>query len=95
LEKVDIHFLNHNLYQRLRKLTVVSTAEWGDDHKREYKKCDEQMILGMLAAEQLTKKTKTVSWSPKFAKAISAKAFWKIGLSLKTTHTRPSTKFEQ
>jgi hypothetical protein len=49
----------------------------------------------MLAAEKQTKKTKTTSWSPKFAKAIAAKAFWKIGLSLKMTHTHPSKKFEQ
>jgi hypothetical protein len=91
LERADIHFLNHNLYQHLQKLTVSSNSEWGADQKREYEKWDEQM----LAAEKQTKKTTTTSWSPKFAKAIAAKAFWKIGLSLKMTHTHPSKKFEK
>jgi hypothetical protein len=51
------------------------------------------MIIGMLQAEKRTKKTKTVSWSPKFAKAVSQKAFWKIALSLKMIHKQPSEKF--
>jgi hypothetical protein len=43
LERADIHFQYHNLYQRLQKLTALSNSEWGADQKCEYEKCDEQM----------------------------------------------------
>jgi hypothetical protein len=32
-------------------------------------------------------------WSPTFGAAISRKAFWKIALSLKMTHKRPSNEY--
>jgi hypothetical protein len=61
----------------------------------EYEKCDTQMIIGMLHAETKTKKVKSTSWSPTFAKAVSCKAFWKIALSHKLLHRYPSHKLIQ
>jgi hypothetical protein len=51
------------------------------------------MVIGMLHAEKQTRKTKNISWSPKFAQAVNIKTFWKIVLSQRLTHTRPSDKF--
>jgi hypothetical protein len=47
----------------------------------------------MLAAEKQVSKSKRQAWSPKFGAAILKKAFWKIALSLKMTHTRPSDEY--
>jgi hypothetical protein len=59
----------------------------------EYDKCDEQHIIGMLAAEKKTCKIKLTAWSPKFSKAVEDEAFWKIALSLRRSYTRPNDKF--
>jgi hypothetical protein len=59
----------------------------------EYNKCDEQHIIGMLAAEKKTCKIKLTAWSPKFSRAVEDKAFWKIALSLRRSYTRPNDKF--
>jgi hypothetical protein len=61
-------------------------------HPQKHKKCDQQMIIGMLSAEQHTKKINTTAWSPTFLKAVSIKAFWKIMLSLRMNHTQPSER---
>jgi hypothetical protein len=45
------------------------------------------MVIGMQHAEKQTRKTKNVSWSPKFAQAINLKTFWKIALSLSMINT--------
>jgi hypothetical protein len=93
LESVDNHFQNQNIFECLKRLISILQSEWSENHREEYEKSDHQMIIGMLQAEKRTKKTKTVSWSPKFAKAVSQKAFWKIALSLKMIHKQPSEKF--
>jgi hypothetical protein len=71
---------------------AIPPSEWNYEHSTEYEKCDQQMIIGMLTAEQCTKKIKTTAWSPTFSKAVSIKALWKIILSLKTIHKKPSKR---
>jgi hypothetical protein len=93
LETADKHFNNQNLYNRLKKLGEVTATEWNSSHTNEYEQCDKQMINGMLYAEKAARKTKTTAWSPEFAKAVNLKSFWKIALSQKITHTRPSEEF--
>jgi hypothetical protein len=94
LEESDLHFQNQNIYERLKKLTELTVNEWENEQVLEYEKCDKQMIIGMLRAEAKTKKIKTTSWSPTFAKAANQKAFWKIALSMKLTHKMPSDDFK-
>jgi hypothetical protein len=53
------------------------------------------MIEGMLHAESRTKTAPNTSWSPKFADAVNKKMFWKVALSLRMTHKRPSADFLQ
>jgi hypothetical protein len=53
------------------------------------------MVNGMLHAEKHTRKTNNTSWSPKYAKAVNLKTFWKIALSQRLTHTKPSEEFQQ
>jgi hypothetical protein len=79
------------LFERLKVLR--ESKEWNDEQQREYEKCDEQHIIGMITAEKKTKKIRTMAWSPTFGAAISKKAFWKIALTLKMTHTRPSDAY--
>jgi hypothetical protein len=72
-----------NLYHRLSMLTEINPEQWNETYQDEYNKCDEQHIIGMLAAEKKTCKVKTTAWSPTYSKAVESKAFWKIALSLK------------
>lgn len=95
LETVHYHFENQNVYERLKKLVNAPQEDWTSEHTQVYENCDQQMITGMLSAEIKTRKTNTTSWSPIFGKAVSTKAFWKIALSLKMTHTRPSDDYIQ
>jgi exonuclease III len=83
LKEADKHFSNQNLYNRLKKLMSIQETEWGPTNIEEYEHCDREMITGMLYAERQTRKIKTTAWSPKFAQAVSIKAFWKIALSQK------------
>jgi hypothetical protein len=69
------------------------TLEWTQEHLQKYERCNEQHIQGMLSAEKKTRKIRTTPWSPKFGAAVSWKSFWKIALSLKLTHTRPSDEY--
>jgi hypothetical protein len=94
LEKLDNHYQSQNLYQRLRKLTENEESEWDKENVKTYKKCDNEMVAGMLLAESYTKKTKTTSWSPTFAEAINNKTFWKIAMSLKMNYRHPSQDFQ-
>jgi hypothetical protein len=48
----------------------------------------------MLAAERKTCKEKHFAWSPAFSKAVESKSFWKILLSLKRNHLRPSERIK-
>jgi hypothetical protein len=48
----------------------------------------------MLAAEKNTCKVKQYAWSPKYSQAVEEKNFWKILLTLKRNHERPTTKTE-
>jgi hypothetical protein len=95
LETAHYHFENQNVYDRLNRLAATPHEEWTTEQTREYEKCDQEMINGMLSAEIKTRKTNTTSWSPIFGKAVSAKAFWKIAMALKMTHKRPSDKYMQ
>jgi hypothetical protein len=81
LTEADKHYNNQNLYNRLKKLTAVPESEWDSTHIEEFERCDREMVIGMRHAEKQTRKTKNVSWSPKFAQAVNLKTFWKIALS--------------
>jgi hypothetical protein len=61
LIELDIHYQAQNLYERLQKLWE-RTTEWQTEHIEEYNKCDQQHIIGMLAAEKKTCKVKTTAW---------------------------------
>jgi hypothetical protein len=93
LEAVHRHYAQQNLFDRMRKLREIEPDKWTKNEMEEFEKCDRQHINGMLAAEKQASKVKNVAWSPKFGAAISKKAFWKIALSLRMTHTRPSEEF--
>jgi hypothetical protein len=95
MEEADRILKNQNLYERLKKLAAMSSSEWDNESIKEYEQCDRSIIECMLTAETKTKKTKTTSWSPAFAKAVNKKAFWKVALSLKMTHKYPPSKFIQ
>jgi hypothetical protein len=47
----------------------------------------------MLIAEKKARKIQTTPWSPTFEAAVSRESFWKIALSLKLTHMRPSDEY--
>jgi hypothetical protein len=91
LEETYNHYSKQNLFERLQKLW--ETVEWMEEQLKEFKRCDEQHIAGMLAAEKKTKKINTTPWTPIFGAAVARKAFWKIGLTLKLMHKRPSDKY--
>jgi hypothetical protein len=91
LEETFRHYSNQNLFERFQKLKEI--IDWQREHFDEYERCDEQHIAGMLAAEKKTKKTNTTPWSPIFGAAVARKAFWKIGMSLKLMHKRPSDEY--
>jgi exonuclease III len=91
IDETHKHYECHNLIDRLQKLHAIS--EWTQEHLQEYERCDAQHIQGMLSAEKKTRKIRTTPWSPKFGAAVSRKSFWKIALSLKLTHTRPSDEY--
>jgi hypothetical protein len=93
IEYVHQHYEQQNLYDRMQKLRELEPNKWTNETIKEYEKCDQQHINGMLAAEQQIAKANHQAWSPKFGAAISKKAFWKIALSLKMTYTRPSDQF--
>jgi hypothetical protein len=82
------------LYERLSKLWEVPTQEWNEKYEDEYNACDEQHITGMLASERKTCREKFFAWSPTFSKAIENIAFWKIILSLRRNHSRPSKRIK-
>jgi hypothetical protein len=92
LSELDAHYQAQNLYSRLNELWEVPTDKWDEKCQREYNACDEQHITGMLAAERKTCKEKRFAWSPTFSKAVETKAFWKIILSLRRNHSRPTDK---
>jgi hypothetical protein len=56
--ELDIHYLSQNLYNRLQELWETPHTEWSDQHTNEFNKCNEQHIMGMLAAEKNTCKIK-------------------------------------
>jgi hypothetical protein len=90
---LDEHYEAQNLYHRLSTLTKINPEQWNETYQDEYNKCDEQHIIGMLAAEKKMCKVKTTAWSPTYSKAVESEAFWKIALSLKkNTHTKPHQK---
>jgi hypothetical protein len=91
IKETHSHYENQKLFNRLQALTEIT--DWQNEHIQEYERCDEQHIIGMLSAEKKTRKIKTTPWSPTFGAAVSRKAFWKIALSLKLTHTRPSDEY--
>jgi hypothetical protein len=93
LEAVNAHYEQQNLYERMQKLREKEPHQWTQEMVEEYEKCDKQHIEGMLAAEKKLSKVRRQAWSPKFGAAISRKAFWKIALSLRMTHTRPSDEY--
>jgi hypothetical protein len=93
LEAVNSHYEQQNLYERMQKLREEASHQWTQEMIDEYEKCDKQHIAGMLAAEKKLSKVRRQAWSPKFGAAISKKAFWKIALSLRMTHTRPSDEY--
>jgi hypothetical protein len=95
LIELNEHYNAQNLYSRLADLSNIPTTEWTKESTEEYNKCDQQHIIGMLAAEKKTCRTKMTAWSPKYSKAVENKAFWKIALSLKRNHTRPNDKFNK
>jgi hypothetical protein len=93
MEIADVHFQNQNLYNRLKTLMAIPSSQWTEEHTTsKYEKCDHQMIIGMLTAEQNTKKVKTTAWLPTFSNAVSIKEFLKIILSLKINHNKPSER---
>jgi hypothetical protein len=93
MEELDLHYQSQNLYQRLQDLWATPHDEWNSSHETEYDKCDEQHIIGMLASEKKTCRTKLHAWPPKYSKAVKDKAFWKIALSLRRSYIRPNDKF--
>jgi hypothetical protein len=94
LSEVHRHYESQNLYERLSKLWEVPTQEWNEKYEDEYNACDEQHITGMLASERKTCREKFFAWSPTFSKAIENIAFWKIILSLRRNHSRPSKRIK-
>jgi hypothetical protein len=58
LNKLQDHYKSQNLYDRLVQLWDTPQHEWTSEHETEFNKCDEQHILGMLAAEKNTCKVK-------------------------------------
>jgi hypothetical protein len=94
LEAVHNHYQHQNIYERLKQLRgELDPQDWNPEMIEEYEKCDKQHINGMLASEKHISKIKRQAWSPTLGAAISKKAFWKIALSLKMTHTRPSDEY--
>jgi hypothetical protein len=87
LEAVHKHYEQQNIYEQLWKLRELDQEQWSQEMIIEYKKCDKQHINSMLAAEKQISKTNRRLWSPKLGAAVSKKAFWKIALSLRMTHT--------
>jgi hypothetical protein len=61
---------------------------YSSDHRALFIRVDVENVL-----QSTTKKMKFQPWSPTFGAAISRKAFWKIALSLKMTHKRPSNEY--
>jgi hypothetical protein len=94
LQELDMHYQAQNLYSRLGSLWETTIEKWDAECEREYNACDEQHIIGMLAAEWKTCKEKRFAWSPAFSKAVELKAFWKIILSLKRNHMKPSERIK-
>lgn len=92
LNKLNDHYESQNLYDRSIKLWSTPQQEWTKEHEEEFNKCDEQHIVGMLAAEKNTCKVKQYAWSPKYSQAVEERNFWKILLMLKRNHERPNTK---
>jgi hypothetical protein len=66
ISMVDEHYMAHNLYNHLSKLTQISIEQWSNDHQAEYEECDKQHIIGLTAAEKKACKTKPFPWSPAF-----------------------------
>jgi hypothetical protein len=92
LHELDIHYQAQNLYERMSNLWNIQKENWTEENEQEYNACDEQHIIGMIAAEKKTCKEKRFAWSPAFSKAIEEKGFWKIILSLKRNCSRPSQR---
>jgi hypothetical protein len=95
LQELDLHYISHNLNERLSTLWSIPPEQWSDENEKEYNACDEQHIIGMIAAEKKTYKEKRFAWSPAFSKAIEEKAFWKIVLLLKQNCSRPSERIKK
>jgi hypothetical protein len=83
---------SQNIYQRLATLRG-RINEWSEDDLRQYEKCDKIITESMLTAEQQTRMLAVVPWSPRFSTAVAKKSFWKIALSLKINHTRPTDEY--
>jgi hypothetical protein len=95
LNELDSHYQAQNLYERFTKLWETPKNEWNKKCEEEYNACDEQHIIGMLSAEKKTCKEKRFAWSPMYSKAVEEKAFWKIALSLKRNHSRPTDRIRK
>jgi hypothetical protein len=72
--ELDHHYSSQNLYECLQRLWDVAAPTWVKSHEDTFNQCDEQHIIGMIAAEKKTCKLKTTAWSPAYSNAIENKA---------------------
>jgi hypothetical protein len=91
LQEANLFLENLQTYKRLQGL--MAKQDWMDQDTEEFERCNDELIQGMLYAEQRTGKLKTTPWLPKFASAVSKKSFWKIAFSLKINHRYPNEDF--
>jgi ribonuclease HI len=92
LDLVDEHYNAHNIYERLHRLASIPIESWQQEHNDEYEACDEQHIIGLVAAEKKACRPKPFPWSPLYREAANLKSVWKVLLSRARTNTKLSAK---
>jgi hypothetical protein len=95
LQEADTFMEMHGVYEKLKQLHDKTPNDWDSVDMEMFEKCDEMLIKGVLHAEKVTRRQKNTPWSPRFAKAVNNKSFWKIALSLKMNHRYPNENFIQ
>lgn len=77
----DQHLQAHNIYERIQKLSSMSTDEL-KTQQDEINLIDQTRAEGMMAAEKKSCKLRQFAWSPKLKKSILLVFLWKQTLSM-------------
>jgi len=80
-EKLEQHFLTHNLPTRLQRLDQIPQQAWIKTHTEELESIYQQIGTGITAATNHAQRKPRPPWSPTVASANARLQFWQLELA--------------